>query len=222
MKITHLPFDGEFKVTWPYGAIGDFAGTNDNKHHGIDLVGITNKNVYATCEGVVVAAMFDKTGFGNYVKIIEDSTGLAHYFAHLESISVVLNQRVKYTTKLGVMGATGNVTGPHTHYEIRQNGVAINPTPYMRIPNVEGIYNAKNYLIDLNPPVAVAPAQPAVLKHKVGELVKYSTAYKEANGTKYCSLNPWQRQYISAITPGARQPYKLRNGWYVNDGDIRG
>jgi len=119
------------------------------------------------------------------------------------------------------MGSTGNVTGPHCHYEIRRNGAHIDPTPYMRIPNVEGIYNAKNYLIDLNSPVAVVPAQPAVLKHKVGDLVKYSTAYRTSSTAKYSSLNPWQRQYISAIVPGARQPYKLKNGWYVNDGDIR-
>jgi len=152
MKITHLPFDGDFKVTWAYGKTASFAGTSDRIHHGIDLVGITNKNVYATCEGVVIAATFDKTGFGNYVKVVADATGLAHYYAHLESIAVVVNQRVTYTTKLGVMGATGNVTGPHTHYEIRQNSVAINPTPYMRIPNVEGSYNSNNYLIDLNPP----------------------------------------------------------------------
>jgi hypothetical protein len=152
MKITHLPFNGKFKVTWRYGAKADFAGTSDGKHHGIDLVGLDSKNVYSTVEGVVEYAGWDPSGFGNYVKVVEDVTGLAHYYAHLESINVNKGQRVSYTTKLGIMGATGNVTGPHLHYEIRRNGVHINPTTYMLIPNKEGLYNANNFLIDLNPP----------------------------------------------------------------------
>lgn len=222
MKVTHLPFDGEFKVTSAYGnRANPFSGKLEF-HCGIDLVGKTNKNVYATCEGVVLFTGFEKNGFGNYVKIVEDANGLVHYFAHLESIAVKINQRVTYTTKLGVMGTTGNSTAPHTHYEIRRNGVHIDPAPYMRLPNIEGIYNAKNYLIELNPPVVVAPTpiQPQY-KHKIGDLVTYSTAYREANGSKYVSLNPFQKQYISAVIPGARQPYKLKNGWFINDGDIR-
>ncbi|MEG0873537.1 MAG: M23 family metallopeptidase [Clostridia bacterium] len=48
------------------------------------------------------------------------------------------------------MGATGNVTGPHTHYEIRKDNNHIDPTPYMGIPNMEGKYEAKNYMFDEN------------------------------------------------------------------------
>ncbi|MEG0873536.1 MAG: M23 family metallopeptidase [Clostridia bacterium] len=105
MKITHLPFNGIFKVTWTYGAIWSGAGTRDSKHHGIDLVGITSKDVYSTCKGVVEFAGYDKTGFGNYVKIVEDTTGLAHFFAHLESINVTKGLRVEYTTKLRRYGS---------------------------------------------------------------------------------------------------------------------
>lgn len=144
--ITHLPLDGEFKVTWKYGATWNGAGTSDNKHHGIDLIG--SDEIYSTCEGKVEYAGFDKGGFGNYVKIV-DNSGLSHYFAHLAEIKVNVGQKVTYTTLVGIMGATGNVTGKHLHYEIRQNGIHIDPTSYMKIPNKEGTYNYLDYKIEI-------------------------------------------------------------------------
>lgn len=123
-------------------------------HQGIDLVGITNKKVYSICNGVVERAGYDKGGFGNYVRIKENGTENRIYLAHLEKIYVKVGQSVTYTTVVGLMGATGNSTGPHTHVEIRQfqNGSAVkklNPATYMGIPNVVGIYNSSNYQINV-------------------------------------------------------------------------
>ncbi|MEG2348416.1 MAG: M23 family metallopeptidase [Clostridia bacterium] len=150
MKVNHLPFRGDFKVTWKFGVYSNITGTRDNKHHGLDSVGISNKQVYSTCVGKVVFAGFDPNGFGNYIKIKEDITGLDHYFAHLEKFLISNGQHVDYNTQIGIMGATGNVTGPHTHYEIRKNGTYIDPTPYMGIPNSEGYYNSNNFLFEFN------------------------------------------------------------------------
>ena len=136
--MTKLPFSGEFKVTCEYGRRGN--AWKSGVHSAMDLVGITNKKVYSICNGVIERAGYDKGGFGNYVRIKEDETENRIYLAHLEKIYVKVGQRVSYTTVVGLMGSTGNSTGPHTHVEIRKfkNGVAVsklNPATYMGIPN---------------------------------------------------------------------------------------
>lgn len=150
---TKICFTGNFKVTCEYGRKG--TAWASGIHQGIDLVGITNKKVYSICNGVVERAGYDKGGFGNYVRIKEDGTENRIYLAHLEKIYVKIGQKVTYTTIVGLMGSTGNSTGPHTHVEIRrfQNGVAVsklNPATYMGIPNVVGTYNSANYQINQN------------------------------------------------------------------------
>lgn len=146
MKITHLPFNGLFKVTWEFGAFSKSAGTKDNLHHGIDLVGKTSTDVYSTSEGIVTFVGFDSTGFGNYVKIKSGKYDI--YFAHLASINVKFGQKVTYNTKLGVMGATGHADGAHLHYEIRMNGIPVNPCSWLGIPNKLGIYNSDDFMTD--------------------------------------------------------------------------
>lgn len=147
---TKICFTGDFKVTCIYGKKG--TAWKSGVHQGIDLVGITNKKVYSICNGVVERAGYDNGGFGNYVRIKENGTENRIYLAHLEKIYVKVGQSVTYTTVVGLMGNTGNSTGPHTHVEIRQfqNGVAVkklNPATYMGIPNVVGTYNSSNYQI---------------------------------------------------------------------------
>lgn len=176
---TKICFTGDFKVTCEYGRKG--TAWKSGVHQGIDLVGITNKKVYSICNGVVERAGYDKGGFGNYVRIKEDGTENRIYLAHLEKIYVKVGQKVTYTTVVGLMGATGNATGPHTHVEIRkfQNGVAIsklNPATYMGIPNKVGTYNSANYQIKT---ISKPAEQTQVLK-----TLARNTNLREAPNTK--------------------------------------
>ena len=74
-----------------------------------------------------------------------------HWFCHLQSISRKVGNRVNRASIIGIMGATGNVTGPHLHYEIRnasnKYGDDQNPADYMGIPNKVGVYESDNYQI---------------------------------------------------------------------------
>lgn len=149
--ITRLPFNGKFKVTCVYLAKGSL--WRNGVHQGIDLVGLTNKNVYSICNGVVERAGWDAGGFGNYVRIKEDDTENRIYLAHLAQVNVRVGQRVTYTTIVGIMGNTGNSTGPHTHVEIREfkDGKIVrrlNPANYMGIPNKKGTYYSKDFQIE--------------------------------------------------------------------------
>ena len=150
---TRIPFTGKFKETCEYGRKGNL--WKSGIHQGTDLVGISSKNVYSICNGIVERAGYDNGGFGNYVRIKEDNTENRIYLAHLSKIYVTVGQKVTYTTVVGLMGATGNATGPHTHIEIREfkNGVAIkklNPSNYMGIPNKVGEYDSQDYQIAEN------------------------------------------------------------------------
>ena len=187
---TKIPFTGDFKVTCIYGQKGSLWASG--VHQGIDLVGITSKNVYSICNGVVERAGYDNGGFGNYVRIKEDGTENRIYLAHLDKIYVKVGQKVTYTTVVGLMGATGNATGPHTHVEIRkfQNGVAVsklNPATYMGIPNVVGTYNSANYQITTtsNNTTTQAPAQTQVLKTLARNTNLRSAPNTKASATLY-------------------------------------
>lgn len=145
--MTKLPFTGKFKITCEYGRKGNLWAAGI--HGGIDMVGITSTKVYSICSGTVVYAGWEsaanhKKGFGKYVKI-QSTTGEFVYLAHLDKVLVSVGTKVSPTTVVGIMGSTGNSTGPHTHVEIRRNGVKINAANYMGVPNIVGEYDSKNY-----------------------------------------------------------------------------
>lgn len=185
-RATKLPFTGDFQVTCIYGKKGK--SWSSGVHQGIDLVGKTNKKVYAICHGVVERAGYDNGGFGNYVRIKEDGTENRIYLAHLEKIYVQVGQKVNYATVVGLMGSTGNSTGAHTHVEIRkyQNGVAVsklNPATYMGIPNVVGIYNSANYQIKEEVKQEVKEEKPVVQAQPILKTLSRNTNLRSAPDT---------------------------------------
>lgn len=70
-----------------------------------------------------------KGSYGNRVYIDGDN-GLRYIYAHLTQAQVSPGQRVEYAQQIGLSGNSGNTTGPHLHFEVRQGGTDINPTPY--------------------------------------------------------------------------------------------
>lgn len=146
--MTNLPFNGIFKCTCVYRKKGSWAA---GFHTGIDLVG-TNKDVYSVSNGKVIMA---KTygDYGNAVKV-KDENGNIFLYAHLKSISVRIGQTVTRVSKIGVMGSTGNSTGPHLHLEMRTSadkyGVVKDIANYIGIPNQLGTYNSADYQLNDN------------------------------------------------------------------------
>lgn len=146
---TNLPFTGRFRVTCEYGRKnkGKLKWAKGS-HPGIDLYGVTSKKIYATCDGEVVRTGFDKA-YGNFVVVKERKQNRYHWFCHLSSIARKKNDAVTRTSIIGIMGDTGNVTGEHLHYEIRnasnKYGDDQNPATYMGIPNKVGVYESSDY-----------------------------------------------------------------------------
>ncbi len=99
-------------------------------HYGIDLRAANGTSVMASDGGKVIYA--GKMGtYGTLVKIEHDN-GNVTYYAHLSSVSVKVGQRVYQGQVISKSGSTGNVTGPHLHFELRVNGKHKNPLNYLK------------------------------------------------------------------------------------------
>lgn len=99
-------------------------------HVALDFGVPVGTNVKSTLEGKVTYAGWNNEGYGNLV--IVENGAYKTFYAHLSSIPVKVGQVVNEGDVIGLTGNTGNSTGPHLHYEIRKNGVAINPLVTIR------------------------------------------------------------------------------------------
>jgi murein DD-endopeptidase MepM/ murein hydrolase activator NlpD len=99
-------------------------------HSGIDLAGPLGTPVYATADGVVGRAGW-ASGYGNLVEL-EHGKGIETRYGHLSKILVRVGQRVKRGDLIAKMGSTGRSTGSHLHYEVRLDGRAVNPLPFLQ------------------------------------------------------------------------------------------
>lgn len=83
----------------------------------------------AAASGVVVSARYER-GYGNVV-VLNHGGGVATLYAHLSAFSVRAGQTVSASTRIGSVGSTGYSTGPHLHFEVRVNGVPVNPLGWL-------------------------------------------------------------------------------------------
>ena len=95
-------------------------------HPGLDLDGVTGDPIKPIKKGVVIYAESELFGYGKNV-IVDHGNGLTSLYAHLSKINVKKDQEVTTDTVLGEMGSTGHSTGDHLHFEVRENGVPLNP-----------------------------------------------------------------------------------------------
>jgi murein DD-endopeptidase MepM/ murein hydrolase activator NlpD len=176
--MTKLPVTGAFRVTAVFGQKGAYWAAG---HKGIDLVA-DDRRIFSTCTGIVRTIAYDADGWGQYI-VVEDGEGLRHYFCHLVrgSAKVKVGQRVTPLTVLGEMGATGNVTGLHLHYELRRQKVSIDPAAWLGIPNRVGSYHSKNYEVSDMDSKNQSPI-PAWAKAAVEEVIKKGLMTPDANG----------------------------------------
>ncbi len=98
-------------------------------HAGVDIPGPVGTPIYATADGIVAHAE-RQGGYGNMVEI-NHGKGIATRYGHLSKILVTDGTRVQRGQLIALMGSTGRSTGPHLHYEVRIDGHAVNPVPFL-------------------------------------------------------------------------------------------
>lgn len=113
-----------------YGVRSDPFRGGRAMHAGVDIPGPVGTPIYATADGVVARSGW-ANGYGNLIEI-RHGRGIDTRYGHLSRIIVPANSRVKRGQLIGMMGSTGRSTGSHLHYEVRIDGRAVDPTPFLR------------------------------------------------------------------------------------------
>jgi|SRR5687767_2131595 len=98
-------------------------------HTGVDLAGPSGTPVRVTADGVISHAEWSGA-YGRLI-VVDHGGGLQTYYAHLSRADVVAGQEVRRGQVIGASGASGRVTSPHLHYEVRRGGTPINPYVFL-------------------------------------------------------------------------------------------
>ena len=124
-----MPVEGT-NFTSGFGVRSDPFQGRSAMHPGVDLAGPIGTPIRATAEGIVNRSEW-VTGYGNLVEI-NHGRGIQTRYGHLSRSLVAPGQRVKRGDVIALMGSTGRSTGSHLHYEVRLDGKAVNPVPFMQ------------------------------------------------------------------------------------------
>ena len=119
-----------FRLTSSYGIRENPVTGNVRMHQGIDLAAPEGTEVYAVAEGTVIE-IGDDPVYGIYI-VISHRDRLTSLYGHLQRVETVLHTNVKSGTLIGRVGTTGQSTGPHLHFELRQDGRALDPSGRLR------------------------------------------------------------------------------------------
>ena len=119
---------GTGRFGWP--AAGTITQGFKPFHKAVDIGAYPGAPIKAADSGYVVVAGWSTVGYGNYV-VIDHGNGFQTLYAHLIRYYVAAGDSIAKGTIIGQMGNTGNSTGPHLHFEIRQGGIQRNPFGYL-------------------------------------------------------------------------------------------
>jgi murein DD-endopeptidase MepM/ murein hydrolase activator NlpD len=112
--------------------VGDGFEPRGNRFHaGLDLPAPYGARVHAARYGRVVRAGWDSGGFG-YLVVLRHRRHVTTFYAHLSAIAVRRGERLRAGQRIGRVGASGEATGPHLHFEVRRRGAAVDPLPALR------------------------------------------------------------------------------------------
>jgi murein DD-endopeptidase MepM/ murein hydrolase activator NlpD len=98
-------------------------------HEGIDIAHQVGAPIVSPAAGIITYASAHP-GYGNLITI-DHGYGISTQYGHVSRFYVRAGEKIKRGQKIAAVGNTGRSTGPHLHYEVRVNGVPINPKPYI-------------------------------------------------------------------------------------------
>lgn len=120
---------GTGQFLWPVGGI--ITQYPVWYHNALDIANPTAPGIAVADGGTVALVEYLRYGYGYHV-IVNHGDGLSTLYAHLSEIYVKPGDRVARGQIIGKMGSTGRSSGTHLHFEVRKNGVIVNPLPFLR------------------------------------------------------------------------------------------
>ena len=127
--IVHFKFPYTGKLTSEFGAREHPILAEASNHRGVDVAGNKGNTVISAAPGRVEKTGWDDT-YGNYI-YVRHNDRYKTFYAHLSKVCVVSGEIVDDNTKIGEIGAEGLATGPHLHFEIREDENPIDPCIYL-------------------------------------------------------------------------------------------
>lgn len=112
------------RFVWP--TAGHISQTYSDEHHALDIASQAGTPVCAAADGVVILSAQDEDRHGIH-PLLDHGDGYTTFYSHLSAAYVEAGEEVKRGQKIGTVGSTGLATGPHLHFEIRQDGEYLNP-----------------------------------------------------------------------------------------------
>ena len=125
-----MPLNREISITSPYGTRTHPIFGTSKFHSGVDLAA-HYENVYSVLDGIVTETGWDQQGGGNYIKIKHFNRFETAYL-HLSEMYYKAGELVKAGFIIGKSGNSGNSTGPHLHFSVKEFGQNINPYHFLR------------------------------------------------------------------------------------------
>ena len=119
-------------ITSRFGAGRTFNGRVTSRHLGVDLRGAAGAPVRAANRGVVAA--LDTFYLGGRIAYIDHGQGIVTAYMHLSKFLVAVGDTVARGQRIGLVGATGRVTGPHLHWAARYGSLTVNPLDLLALP----------------------------------------------------------------------------------------
>lgn len=125
------PGYGKGDLQWPVRGVlyARFGKKGGEPHDGIDLAAPAGTPVKTAAEGSVLYAG-EQPGYGKIV-IVEHAGGLISLYAHNRDLRVKAGQRVRPEQVIATVGESGRTSGPHLHFEVRRNGVPVDPLDHL-------------------------------------------------------------------------------------------
>lgn len=124
---------GSGQFMWPVdgGEISDVF-ISDRNHKGLDIAAPPGTGIYAAADGKVIAAGWNTGGYGYFV-MIDHGDGFATLYAHMSRVIAKNGTEIKRGELIGEIGSTGDSTGPHLHFEVREKNICRDPAAYLRV-----------------------------------------------------------------------------------------
>ena len=196
------------------------SGRIPKNHTGIDIGARQGSSIKTPIGGIVTKNIpaSKSQGFGNVVAV-KDANNAEHYFGHMENTSnKKVGTRVKAGDSLGRVGSTGNSTGPHLHYEVRKNGVAVNPDGYLG--NYGGPNNisssALEKVVQLLQLIVTNTTKLSTIVELINNIITLTKGGK-SNNTSESSKTNTRQQVLDTAKQNANTKSKLTNDSSVEE-----